>query len=242
MKTKPTWLFVIILLAGCNGDVKSSHAAQQADVASSNAAAVGAITFKINTIKQKIPDSDAPLGRWKINKTYPVLQSGKNPQLANTLNQQIEMLVNQYGCKNKGDEDFNGEVMLDNGKVFSMRYEAMWLCGAMPHPDSTQGALNYDVHANAIVILDEQFTDNTAQAAFTAAALKRLNQEITTRSNKNQMICPAATKLGRFYLTPDSLVISAPVVEHADSACGVEVSFPRKDINPQLKPTSVLRE
>jgi hypothetical protein len=203
MKTKSTWLFVIILLAGCNGDVKPSHAA------TANAptpVTTGSVTFEMKTVKQKIPDSDAPLGRWKINKTYPVIQPGNNPQLANTLNQQIEKLVNQYGCKKKGDEGFNGEVMLDNGKVFSMRYESMWLCGAMPHPDSTQGALNYNLQANAIISLDEQFTDNAARDAFTAAALKRLNQEITSRSNKNQMACSAVTSLGRFYVTPDALL------------------------------------
>ncbi len=243
-KFNPKIIFVLGILASCDGNATSPQAVQKSivpSVESAETVSAGAITFKFNTIKQKITDSDAPLGRWKIDKTYPVIQSVSNPAVAAALNKQIEALVHQYGCKNKCDEGFNGEVTLANKHLFSMRYEMMWMCSAMPHPDSTQGALNYDLTKNTPITLDTEFSDDAQRMAFTAMALKRLNQAINAHSEKSQMQCPAATGLGRFYVTTDTIVISSQPIEHADSACEAEVALQRSNVAVYLKPTSALR-
>lgn len=235
------WVF-IFLLASCDSKAGSTPGAlaPTPSASTANVITAGPISYSMKTVKQKISDSAAPLGRWKINKTYPVIVMAKNQALMSALNQKIDEMVNQYGCKNKGDEGFNAEIMLVNDKLFSMRYESSWMCGAMPHPDSTQGALNYDLEKNSAITLTDQFTDAKAQQAFTAMVLQKLNQAITDRSRKNQMTCPPATQLGRFYVTAEALVISSPSVDHADAGCDVEISIPRQDANKFINAASVL--
>jgi hypothetical protein len=150
-------------------------------------------------------------------------------------------LVNQYTCEGKGEETFTGVVTLASDRIFSMRYESMWMCATMPSPDSTSGTLNINIHDNTVLDLHNEFASDTAHKAFVEKTILRINKKLSERRVQQKVECAPVMKFGNFYVNPETLVISTPPGAHGDTACDVEVAIPRRDISAQLKADSGLQ-
>lgn len=234
---KHTVAVVCFCLAACGSETASSQDA----VKTAAAPAAGAMPYEMKTIKEKIPDKSSPLGYWDINKSYPVIQGATTQGMQQSLNQKIAAIANQYSCDGKGEENFTGKVMLSNAKVFSMRYESMWMCAQMPAPDSTSGTVNIDVRNGTDIELGKEFANAAAHAAFVEKSLKQLNQKIAEQGKKQQVDCAALDQLGPFYVTAAELVLTTPADGERDPACTAELAIPRQNLSAQLKADSALR-
>lgn len=244
MKIKYTVVYVALLLVGCRFGIPPSKAYGDEAKHPDNKAdtVVGGITYKIVKQKKNIPDDDSPMGSWTIDKTYPVFQSSKNKRLAGMLNSAIKKTVQQFKCINgKGDETFNSQVSLLSANIFSMKYSAMWMCDVMPHPDSADGALNFNLKKMRMIVLKDEFINKRSYQTVTANILKKLNSKIQKISKANQANCPHADKLGWFIIDKDLITFSSPETSHVQSACQVSASVSRKSLAEYLKRGSVLR-
>jgi hypothetical protein len=231
-------------ISACGSDNASSQDTRKSNVQAGTPAppATGStVRYEMNTIKKQIPDKSSPLGYWDISKSYPVISSAPGKDIPQSLNQKIMALVNQYTCEGKGEETFTGEVTLASDRIFSMRYESMWMCATMPSPDSTSGTLNINIHDNTVLDLRNEFASDTAHKAFVEKTLLRINKKLSERRAQQKVECAPVMKFGNFYVTPETLVISTPPGAHGDTACDVEVAIPRRDISAQLKADSGLQ-
>jgi hypothetical protein len=231
-------------ISACGSDNAASQDAQkhsEQTAASASPAAVNAIKYEMKIIKKQIPDKSSPVGYWDINKSYPVITAAPRQDLVQSLNQKITALVNKYTCENKGEETVTAEVTLASDRIFSMRYESMWMCAMMPSPDSTSGTLNINSKDNTAIDLQSEFVDVNTYKGFVAKTLKRINQKNAERRAQQQTECAPVTKLGTFYVTPENLVVGTSPMAHGDTACEIEVAIPRREISAQLKPGSGLQ-
>ena len=231
-------------ISACGSDNASSQETQKPNTQVSALAlpATGsAIKYEMKTIKKQIPDTASPIGSWEIDKSCPVMRTAPRQDSIASLNQKIMALVDQYTCEGKGDETFTGKVTLAGDRVFSMRYESMWMCATMPSPDSTSGTLNINIKDNSAIDLRNEFAGDSAYNTFLAKTLKRINQKVAERRAQQKVECTPVTQLGNFYITPEALVISTLPKSHGDTACDIELTIPRREISRQLKSGSGLQ-
>ena len=231
-------------ISACGSDNAASQDAQKPDVrigAPVSPVAGNAIKYEMKIVKKQIPDKSSPLGYWDINKSYPVIVAAPRQVLLQSLNKNIMALVNQYTCENKGEETVMADVTLASDRIFSMRYESMWMCASMPSPDSNSGTLNINIKDNTVIDLRNEFAGDSTYKTFVAKTLKRINQKNTERRTQQQTECAPVTKLGKFYVTPENLVVGTSPTSHGDAACEIEVATPRSELSALLKPGSALR-
>lgn len=156
-----------LLLAFSVAVLTNGQASGDNGVAAPGAVTVGnAYAFEMIRVKQQVPDNSSPIGYWDIDKSYPVFTAGARREVVASMNAKVAAVVRQYACSGKGDEAFVGEVTLANERLFSMRYEAMWMCAAMPAPDSTVGTLNINMKNGSVVSLRAEFAHEGAYQSF----------------------------------------------------------------------------
>jgi hypothetical protein len=230
-------LLTCVNVAACDGGGAASASAQSQQEGAANFE--GQVGYELETIAQEIPDDDSPIGYWEVDKTFPVITPTSDVPAAEVINLEVRRLVAQYSCEGKGDETFNSENVFVGERVFSMQYEAMWMCATMPSPDSASGSLNFDLADGSRISLKEQFESADAYHAFGEKALAAMNEQLAAAGSNDE--CTPVTALGDFRIDEKHLYVSSPSGEHGESFCEVEVAFEKPEIQDLLKPDSVLR-
>lgn len=198
------------------------------------------LTYDLISIDDEILDESSPLGYWSITKTYPVVEPGDLP-VAEAVNARVRNLVDNFSCEGPGEETFTAENVYLDAEIFSMQYEAMWMCSSMPSPDSSSGALNIGLADGSELALNNQFKSEREYAIFAQRALAEINKQLKSVDNDQGEQCSPATELGNFHIDADAINVHAPAHAHGSSVCDVVVSIERKSIGPLLKPESVLQ-
>lgn len=199
-----------------------------------------ALTYELKSIDDEITDGNSPFGYWTITKTYPVIEPEDVP-VAEAVNASVRNLVNNFSCGGQGEETFNSENVYLGAEIFSMQYEAMWMCSSMPSPDSSSGALNIDLTDGSELALNSQFKSEQEYAIFAQRALGEINKQLKSADNDKGEQCSPAVELGNFHVDADAINVHTPSRTHGGSVCDVVVRIERKSIKPLLKPESVLQ-
>jgi hypothetical protein len=199
-----------------------------------------ALTYELKSVDDEIADERSPFGYWTITKTYPVIKPEDAP-VAQVVNARTRKLVDSLSCEGEGEETFTSENVYLGAKIFSMQYEAMWMCSSMPSPDSTSGALNIELTDGVELTLNNQFKSGQEYTTFVQRALTEFNKELKHADNEKGERCSPATELGDFHVDADAIIVHTPSRTHGGSVCDIAVRIKRKSIEPLLKPESVLQ-
>lgn len=229
---------ILLFIAGYSDGIGASDVSSSASVPQS----VGQfpISYEIRYIDKEIADEHSPLGYWEVKKRYPVFSSTDNASVAEMLNERINALVQRYSCNGNGEESFSVDNVFIDERLFSMRYEAMWMCGSMPSPDSAAGTLNIDLADGRDIVLRDQFRNEGMYKKFIHEAVTLMRVKLDEARSENGADCAAIASVGGFYIQTDGIVIESPRLSHGDSLCEVEVHFDKEAIVELLKPSSIL--
>lgn len=190
-------------------------------------------------VNEKISSTASPLGYWKKDLRFPQLRNISNSQTLTTVNESIKRLSDKYKCEKEGDQGFESEVTLANPALFSFKYDAMWMCHAMPHPDSTVGAATYDLETGVELKLADELLDKTTADKLRGKVMSNF-KALINEINKTGANCPAPSPGEVFYLKDGLLVFRASYAEHADSACELETGIALTEVKDFFKADSKL--
>ncbi len=202
------------------------------------AAAESAI-YKYIDVKEKVAAAASPLGYWDITLHYPEVINLSDTNTQAEINSHIKSLVNKYKCPTTGEQTFASEVTLANRQLISFKYDAMWLCDAMPHPDSTTGATTIDLASGKQINIAEQAIDARAYDKLQTRIISEINKLLTDKKAAGTR-CPTPDSYANYYLTNENIVFRASYTAHSDSACGVEAKLDYATLRGFIKPQSKL--
>ncbi len=228
-------LFTLFTACSDSSTPASDHpTSTPADLAIEKAAADD-VSFEMITSELGEENDALPMGYWQSVTSYPQIKGGINSAIKNTTNARIVELSREYSCEQYGDYSFSAEVKRLDSDLFSMSYEVMWFCPGMPSPDSSSGALNYNLHTGTPFEISSEFKDTEAYSAFQAIVRDKLLA--TQKANPE---CPSVESSSAFYLTDSSLVFMIYQSRHEDSGCNTEFTIRIDAIRSLLKPSSLL--
>lgn len=110
----------------------------------------------------------------------------------------------------------------------------------MPSPDSTAGALTFDLDTGAVINIKSAFIDPKAGGKFTSETVSKLRKKVIALEAENQMECPKVEQFSYYYKMKNSLVFVATPDSHSDSGCTANVEYPKSELKRYLKPNSLL--
>ena len=229
---------LFVVMASCS---KSSEqaAAAETTVHNTKSNTQADAVFSYVEVKEKITSDTSPLGYWEKSLRYPQLNKDSNVQVKTLINDSVIQLTNKYKCETEGDQMFEAEVTMVNTALISFKYNTMWLCDTMPRPDSTVGAVTYDLETGAEHKLVDEVIDKTAADNLRKMIATKFNKLIHDK-NQTGANCPPPAPSDIFYLHDQSMVFRAEYPDHADSACEVEVAVALTELKHFFKSSSKL--
>lgn len=237
LKYALTTVLVVGGLYGCGDNEVTGEPKAAVKTTSAKSAAPD---FHYVTLEKQTPADTSPVGYWEANLKYPQFINSDNTPALSAINTAITATVNSYKCDGPGDQGFDAAVSFSDSRLFSVKYEVMWMCSTMADLDSDIGAQVYDVSSGALIRFEQQLKDtqavqqvNTMIDAKIKAALASLDASLA---------CPAPEQEKPFYIEDGRYVFMTRFLAHADSACEVEVEIPRSDLASYLKAGSVLAQ
>lgn len=233
-----TSIFVCIVVA-CDPGSSLADPSSSPGFTGKRETSTNVLTYKLKSIDEEITDGSSPFGYWAITKTYPIIEPEDVP-VAEAVNASVRNLVDNFSCEGQGEETFTSENVYLGAEIFSMQYEAMWMCSTMPSPDSSSGALNIDLTDGSELALNNQFKSEQEYAIFAQRALGEINKQLKSVDNDKGEQCSPAAELGNFHVDGDAIHVHTPSRTHGGSVCDVVVRIDRKSIESLLKPESVL--
>lgn len=195
-------------------------------------------TYRYVQVEEQHPSEDSPVGYWETSLKYPQLNNPEHKKVLDTVNKAIAATVDSYKCEGPGDHSFEGTVSFSDKHLFSMKYDAMWMCDTMPNIGSDTGAQVYNLANGKQVKLADEFKD--AASGDQIKALIKTKFKAALAGLDASLACPQPEDEGSFYIQGQDIVFIARFLSHADSACEMEVSLPLSELTPKLKADSVL--
>lgn len=231
---------LFVAMVSCSKSSEQATPAETAVHSAKNSEQADAIFYYVE-VKEKITSDTSPLGYWEKVLRYPLLVKDFRAPVKTLINDSVMQLTNKYKCDTDGDQTFEAEVTMVNAALIGFKYNAMWLCDTMPRPDSTVGAVTYDLETGAELKLVDEVIDKTAADNLRKMIVSKFNQLINDK-NQSGANCPPPAPSDIFYLHDQSMVFRAEYPDHADSACEVEVAVSLTELKGFFKSSSKLMQ
>ncbi len=197
------------------------------------------LCFRLVSIEEGGDDEGSPMGYWESLKTYPKIYGAIDPAVKLNVNNSIVALANRYACDELGDYSFSSDVGYFDENLLSLSYEVMWMCSAMPSPDSTVGALVINLITGAPVILEGEFMDASSREMFYSDVANKMKGNLEGESYCSGL----ANNKGGFdfyYKAKNTLAFISNVDRHSDSGCIDRVEYTVTAMRKYLNSGSVL--
>ncbi|GEM_PF-3034454 len=217
---------LLVMAAGCTSCNSPSNATESNE-------------FKVVTVEKRLDSSSSPVGYWGTSLTYPqLIQAGK--KTLDSVNKQIDALVDRYSCQGPGDQAFTAEPIYSNGRALSFYYEATWMCESMPSPDSTSGTANYNLETGASLTVNEEFLDATSQKRFIELANQLLEEKLRKLPEEDISGCAPFENARNALITAQGIELRGLPPIHGEPDCPVSVLIPKTELGSFFKPDSVI--
>ncbi len=178
------------------------------------------LNYEMKEIKEQKKDENSPLGYWDIDIAYPKLTGAKSGSSLEKINDSIFSLVNEYTCKGGGDKSFSSTIEFFNKKIFVMKYETMWMCSEMPHPDSDEGVVIYDLLTGETTSI-EKYKSPELEA--------EVRSLVSGNVRKSRLIdfaeCSNVHPYNVVYPQKNKVIFSYVSNDHGDAECDYEVGL-----------------
>ena len=231
---KLSFLFFFMLFS-CSDDV-SNISNQSGDKSLTIAEqSVEGVSYKVVSSEKTIMDYKSPLGEWTVSVSYPEIEGEIKENAKSKVNNAIIALSKKYKCRTNGEYTFTADVKFINSAVFSMNFEAMWYCPPMASPDSTTGAVTFNLNTGNQIVLESQFVDKNAENTFSKLILTKIKTQINVSET-----CSTKEMFDYFYKVKGGLVFVFDASQHADSGCISDIYISNKELSNYLKPGSYL--
>ena len=238
MINKITYILLFAILTSCSDGASDANkptniSTEQTLSAPQNT--ISAVSYRMISTEDGEDDASLAQGYWQSLTSYPELNGQIKEPVKIKINEAIIKLSKEYSCETYGDYSFSSDVTFINSELFSMTYEIMWLCPKMASPDSTIGALNYNLLTGEVIHLESEFANASAHNDLLLMLSNKLSSQ-----NKDNKDCPAKDKYSYFYKTKTSLFFVADVQQHSDSGCITEIEISKDEMTKYLKAESLL--
>ena len=235
MLYKKIIILFFFLLTSCSDEV-SNRNSQSLDTSFPVAGKyVEGVSYKIVANEKTIKDEKSPLGEWVLSVSYPEIEGEIKNDIKSKINNSIVTLSKKHRCSVKGEHTFTSNVKFINSAVFSVNYEAMWYCPPMASPDSTTGALTFNLNTGDQINLELHFIDDEARNAFRTLIIKTLKNKVQSGDT-----CQKKDKYDYFYKVKDGLVFVFDVENHVDLGCITDIKISNNKLSKYLKSDSFL--
>jgi hypothetical protein len=219
MRNKYIKILLLVFASGCTPWFQPIWAAENSGL-------------HIITTEKQLADASSPVGYWEIALTYPQFRETKNSALE-SVNKQITDLVNRYSCQGPGDQTFTVEPIYSNNYVLSFYYEAMWMCAAMPSPDSRSGIINFNLETGMPLSIGKEFIDEAARERFIA-------QSNTTLKKEQATYCTPINNTSNALITEQGIKVKGASATHGEADCPVYVLIQKKEFPSFFRSDSIL--
>ena len=230
-----SYFILFVLLISCSKGENDINSKGSEDLSAQSKNTVSEVSYKMLSNEKTVKDDDSPMGEWTLSESYPELKGKVKDDVKAKINKSIRSLSKKYKCKSKGEHTFTSNVKYLSPEIFSINYEAMWYCPPMASPDSTTGAITFNLISGNNVLIESQYINSEASSAFNKFLSKKINSQLNSGEE-----CSIKNNFDYYYKVKNALVFVYDVEQHSDSGCITEIKIINNELVKFIKPKSVL--
>ncbi len=232
---KKSYFILFVLLISCSKGENEINSKVSEDSSTQAEKLVSEVSYGMFSNEKTVKDDGSPMGEWTLSESYPELKGKVKDNVKAKINKSIRELPKKYKCPSGGEHTFTSNVKFINNRIFSMSYEAMWYCPPMASPDSTTGALTFNLNTGDNILIESQYINRDSPYMLNKLISKKIKD-----MSKNRKKCLLKNNFNYYYKVKNALIFVFDMKQHSDSGCITEVKVENNELVRFINSKSLL--